>query len=207
MLVPGVLKSRCALETSPSRQARLSLLDPASLARSPRFSLALAGIFHTSNTVAVRGVLCFLHPPILVRPGSCMGWGRRRSTQPSVMRAPECFSSSCCRHHSRTHHHGHQHHFLLVPLQLSNPAFDSAASPYSCSCPCLQLRGGYYPRIFFPGLYNAKERFLKNFETVYYLKALPGGWLFRRAPEDWQVGTCLDPLSPAPLPPFLQSPH
>ncbi|CAM9479525.1 unnamed protein product [Ectocarpus sp. 13 AM-2016] len=49
------------------------------------------------------------------------------------------------------------------------------------------LRGGYYPRIFFPGLYNAKERFLKKFETVYYLKALPGGWIFRRAPEDWQV--------------------
>ncbi|CBJ27978.1 conserved unknown protein [Ectocarpus siliculosus] len=50
-----------------------------------------------------------------------------------------------------------------------------------------KLRGGYYPRIFFPGLYNAKERFLKKFETVYYLKALPGGWIFRRAPEDWQV--------------------
>lgn len=46
---------------------------------------------------------------------------------------------------------------------------------------------GYYPRIFFPGLYNAKERFLKKFETVYYLKALPGGWIFRKAPEDWQV--------------------
>lgn len=28
---------------------------------------------------------------------------------------------------------------------------------------------------------------MKNFETVYYLKALPGGWIFRKAPEDWQV--------------------
>ena len=53
-----------------------------------------------------------------------------------------------------------------------------------------KLRGGYYPRIFFPGLYNAKERFLKNFETVYYLKALPGGWIFKASgPEDWQVVT------------------
>lgn len=52
----------------------------------------------------------------------------------------------------------------------------------------LKLRGGYYPRIFFPGLYNAKERFFKNFETVYYLKALPGGWIFKAsASEDWQV--------------------
>eukprot|EP00904_Undaria_pinnatifida_P005540 jgi/Undpi1/2115/HiC_scaffold_12.g05501.m1 len=50
-----------------------------------------------------------------------------------------------------------------------------------------KLRGGYYPRIFYPGLYNAKERFLKNFETMYYLKALPGGWIFRKAPEDWQI--------------------
>ncbi|CAN0160461.1 unnamed protein product [Pylaiella littoralis] len=50
-----------------------------------------------------------------------------------------------------------------------------------------KLRGGYYPRIFFPALYNAKERFLKKFETVYYLKALPGGWIFRKAPEDWQI--------------------
>lgn len=55
-----------------------------------------------------------------------------------------------------------------------------------------KLRGGYYPRIFFPGLYNAKERFLKKFETVYYLKALPGGWIFRRAPEDWQVNFTQD---------------
>lgn len=50
-----------------------------------------------------------------------------------------------------------------------------------------KLRGGYYPRIFYPGLYNATERFLKKFETIYYLKALPGGWIFRKAPEDWQV--------------------
>eukprot|EP00903_Cladosiphon_okamuranus_P016598 g15311.t1 len=51
-----------------------------------------------------------------------------------------------------------------------------------------KLRGGYYPRIFFPGLHNAKERFLKNFETVYYLKALPGGWIFKASGnEDWQI--------------------
>ncbi|CAM9160804.1 unnamed protein product [Ascophyllum nodosum] len=50
-----------------------------------------------------------------------------------------------------------------------------------------RLRGGYYPRIFYPGLYDATQRFLKNFETVYYLKALPGGWIFRKAPEDWQI--------------------
>jgi Domain of unknown function (DUF1995) len=27
----------------------------------------------------------------------------------------------------------------------------------------------------------------QNFESVYYLKAMPGGWLFRKYPEDWQV--------------------
>lgn len=64
---------------------------------------------------------------------------------------------------------------------------------------CTQLRGGYYPRIFYPGLYNAKERFLKNFETMYYLKALPGGWIFRKAPEDWQVNFSCMQASPALL--------
>ena len=74
---------------------------------------------------------------------------------------------------------------LLLPI----PCFSDVAT---AALKSMQLRGGYYPRIFFPGLYNAKERFFKNFETVYYLKALPGGWLFRRAPEDWQVEMSLN---------------
>ncbi|CAM9991962.1 unnamed protein product, partial [Choristocarpus tenellus] len=55
-----------------------------------------------------------------------------------------------------------------------------------------KVRGGYYPRIFYPGLHQAKERFLGNFETAYYLKALPGGWLFRKQPDDWQVESAVE---------------
>jgi len=50
-----------------------------------------------------------------------------------------------------------------------------------------KLRGGYYPRLFYPGLYSVKERYLQKFEPIYYLKPLAGGWIFRKYPEDWQL--------------------
>ncbi|CAM9602883.1 unnamed protein product, partial [Phaeothamnion confervicola] len=50
-----------------------------------------------------------------------------------------------------------------------------------------KVRGGYYPRLFYPGLHAARERFLKLFEPVYYLKPLTNGWIFRCYPEPWQV--------------------
>lgn len=68
-----------------------------------------------------------------------------------------------------------------------SPVLPSPLTRVGVCRPVTQLRGGYYPRIFYPGLYNATQRFLKNFETVYYLKAVPGGWIFRKAPEDWQA--------------------
>lgn len=59
-----------------------------------------------------------------------------------------------------------------------------------------RLRGGYYPRIFYPGLYNVKERYLKFFEPVYYLKPVQGGLLFRAFPGPWQqILTYYDPTT------------
>lgn len=49
-----------------------------------------------------------------------------------------------------------------------------------------RVRSSYYPRIFYPGLYEAKERFIKYFEPAYYIKPLPGGYIFRVWPEPWQ---------------------
>ncbi|GAB5030752.1 Hypothetical protein NocV09_00400290 [Nannochloropsis oceanica] len=49
-----------------------------------------------------------------------------------------------------------------------------------------RIRGGYYPRLFYPGLYNVKERMLKFFEPVFYLKPAQGGFIYRRYPEEWQ---------------------
>lgn len=61
-----------------------------------------------------------------------------------------------------------------------------------------RVRGGYYPRIFYPGLYSCKERYLKYFEPVFYLKPVQGGLLFRRFPEPWQqILTYYDPNAPA----------
>jgi hypothetical protein len=64
-----------------------------------------------------------------------------------------------------------RHHSLLSLLPLFPPPF---------------LPQGYYPRIFYPGLYNVKERMLKNFEPVFYLKPAQGGFIFRKYPEEWQ---------------------
>ncbi|KAJ8600709.1 hypothetical protein CTAYLR_003919 [Chrysophaeum taylorii] len=54
-----------------------------------------------------------------------------------------------------------------------------------------KLRGGYYPRIFFPKLADCIDRFVSRFETIFYLKPLSdkgrSGWLFRVYPEPWQV--------------------
>ncbi|CAM9238919.1 unnamed protein product [Chrysoparadoxa australica] len=55
------------------------------------------------------------------------------------------------------------------------------------NCGLDKVRGSYYPKFFYPGLYKARERFLSDFEPVYYLKPLPQGWIFRKYPEDWQV--------------------
>lgn len=49
-----------------------------------------------------------------------------------------------------------------------------------------KLRGGYYPRIFYPGLWKVKERFLTKFEECYYVKMLSnGGTLIKRYGQDW----------------------
>lgn len=59
-----------------------------------------------------------------------------------------------------------------------------------------RVRGGYYPRIFYPGLYNCKEKYLRFFEPIFYLKPVQGGLLFRRFPEPWQeVLTYYDPAT------------
>jgi hypothetical protein len=57
-----------------------------------------------------------------------------------------------------------------------------------------RLRSGYYPRIFYPFLYNVSERFFKAFESVFYMKPVTGGLLYRKSPEAWQqVATYYDP--------------
>lgn len=49
-----------------------------------------------------------------------------------------------------------------------------------------KVRGGYYPRIFYPGLHAVKDRFLSRFEPVYYVKQFSnGGTLFRAYPSQW----------------------
>jgi hypothetical protein len=50
-----------------------------------------------------------------------------------------------------------------------------------------KLNSSYYPNLFYPGLAKAKERFFKRFISAYYLKRLPGGWILRAYPEEWQV--------------------
>lgn len=68
-----------------------------------------------------------------------------------------------------------------------------------------RVRGGYYPRLFYPNLYNVKERMLKFFEPVYYLKAAQGGFIYRKYPEDWQQVDI--PLSHLPTLNLPQSIH
>ena len=54
-----------------------------------------------------------------------------------------------------------------------------------------KVRGGFYPKIFFPKLAATVDRFYKKFESVFYLKPFSDkgvyGWLFRVYPEPWQV--------------------
>lgn len=51
-----------------------------------------------------------------------------------------------------------------------------------------KVRGGYYPRLFYPGLWKVKTRFLSKFEPAYYVKMFSkGGTLFRCFPERWKL--------------------
>uniref|UniRef100_A0A7S1EPF0 DUF1995 domain-containing protein n=1 Tax=Timspurckia oligopyrenoides TaxID=708627 RepID=A0A7S1EPF0_9RHOD len=52
-----------------------------------------------------------------------------------------------------------------------------------------RVRGGYYPRIFYPGLHRVKDRFLNKFEPIFFLKQFGSGLgvLFRKYPEPWQT--------------------
>ena len=64
---------------------------------------------------------------------------------------------------------------LLVSL---NGAFD-------------KLKGGAYPRLLFPKLADAVDRFVLDAETLVYLKPIgdkgKAGWLWRVYPEPWQL--------------------
>ncbi|PXF46101.1 hypothetical protein BWQ96_04107 [Gracilariopsis chorda] len=51
-----------------------------------------------------------------------------------------------------------------------------------------KVRGGYYPRLFYPGLHKARDKVLKRFEEIYYIKSFSnGGTLLRRFPEGWKL--------------------
>lgn len=51
-----------------------------------------------------------------------------------------------------------------------------------------KVRSSYYPRLFYPGLYKVKERFLSRFEEAYYIKMFAnGGTLMRRFPDGWRL--------------------
>lgn len=51
-----------------------------------------------------------------------------------------------------------------------------------------KVRGGYYPRLFYPGLFKVKTRFLSKFEAVYYVKQFSnGGTLMRCYPQPWTL--------------------
>lgn len=51
-----------------------------------------------------------------------------------------------------------------------------------------KVRGGYYPRLFYPRLWNVKTRFLSKFVAVYYIKMFSnGGTLFRCFPDNWKM--------------------
>lgn len=56
-----------------------------------------------------------------------------------------------------------------------------------------KLRGGYYPRIFFPKLGDCIDRFIVNFESIYYLKPINdkglSGWIYRVFPEPYVPAT------------------
>lgn len=51
-----------------------------------------------------------------------------------------------------------------------------------------KVRGGYYPRLFYPGLHRAKDNLLGRFEETYYLKMFSnGGTLLRIFPDHWRL--------------------
>lgn len=51
-----------------------------------------------------------------------------------------------------------------------------------------RVRSGYYPRIFYPRLYDTRTRFLSGFQEVFYLKNLAdGGTLLREFPGEWTL--------------------
>lgn len=75
-----------------------------------------------------------------------------------------------------------------------------------------RIRSAYYPRIFYPGLWKAKKRFLEDFEETFYFKNLPdGGALLREFPGPWTVfyrpivprGRKDGPAPPPPPPPQI----
>lgn len=51
-----------------------------------------------------------------------------------------------------------------------------------------KVRGGYYPKLFYPRLFKVKTRFLSRFVAVYYVKQFSnGGTLMRCFPEPWAL--------------------
>lgn len=54
-----------------------------------------------------------------------------------------------------------------------------------------KVRGGFYPKVFFPKLAQTVDRFYNKFESVFYLKPYFDkgvyGWLYRVYPEPWQI--------------------
>lgn len=51
-----------------------------------------------------------------------------------------------------------------------------------------RVRSGYYPRIFYPRLYDLRTKWLVKFEPVFYLKPLAdGGALLREYPGNWEL--------------------
>ncbi len=64
-----------------------------------------------------------------------------------------------------------------------------------------RVRSGYYPRLFYPRLYETRTRFLTRFEPVFYMKPLAdGGVLLRDYPGAWTLfyrPSNFDPISDA----------
>lgn len=51
-----------------------------------------------------------------------------------------------------------------------------------------KVRGSYYTRMLYPGLYTAKERFYFSFVEAYNLKYFSnGGTLFLAYPDKWRL--------------------
>mmetsp|Transcript_37993 Transcript_37993/g.150982 ORF Transcript_37993/g.150982 Transcript_37993/m.150982 type:complete len:276 (+) Transcript_37993:39-866(+) len=51
-----------------------------------------------------------------------------------------------------------------------------------------RIRGGYYPRIFYPRLHKVAERSLRKFVPIYFFKSYPNrGTLLRAYPGPWRL--------------------